>query len=118
MIEPPSTSHIVADANDENTTAGCAIASTTASRKNNSEVMYSGIAPVAHSPTVSSISAAACITTGATPAGGGRKKITAAAMQTSDASREESRGTMASSASTDLHALQNKTSPTSMDRCS
>ena len=82
----------MADANDENTTCGEATASNTASKKNNSEVTYSGTTPVAHNPTVNNISAAACITNGVAPAGGGRKKITTETMLTSKAKRVDRRG--------------------------
>src|SRR5258706_7823359 len=94
MNRPPSTSHIVGEAKPENTACGDAIANTIASRKNSSDVMCSGMLPSAHSPTVSTISAAACMVAALTPAGGGRKKITVAAMHSSAVGTEVSRGTL------------------------
>jgi len=76
----------------DNRPQGEATASNTASKKNNSEVTYSGTTPVAHNPTVNNISAAACITNGVAPAGGGKKKITTEAMLASKARRVDRRG--------------------------
>src|SRR3954467_4254731 len=94
MNNPPSTSHIVGDAKPENTACGEAIANTIASRKNSSEVTCSGMAPSAHSPTVSTIKAAACMVVAVAPAGGGKKKITAAAMPSNAVEAEVSRDTL------------------------
>jgi hypothetical protein len=83
IMSPPSTSHIVAEAKPENTTCAGATASTIARVKNRNPVMCSGSAPTAHSPIVSTTSAAARMVAGSTPAGAGMKKTVTAAATTS-----------------------------------
>src|SRR5687767_950530 len=82
MINPPSTSHSVAEVKPENTTCAGATASAIASMKNSSPTMCSGSEPAAHNPTVKITSAAACIISTDTPAGGGARYTAAAAAMT------------------------------------
>src|SRR5688500_8590773 len=82
MMRPPSTNHSVAEANPENTTCGGATASAMASMKKRRPTMCSGSAATAHSPTVNTVSAAACMVCTDTPSGGGVRYTAIAAVTT------------------------------------